>query len=157
MLGDLDLLYERVFSDCEVMRFVLGDAAFDREQSAKFFASAFDHQATGLKLGVLIEKSNSEIIGFSGLMACSVLGENDYEIGFVLSRAAWGKGYATEIGRGQLNYGFGTVGCTRLLAQVAPENDRSIAALKKIGMVFYRSVESAGRGTRHIYVAHGRA
>lgn len=154
--SDLDALHKRVFSDAQVMRFVLGGAPFAQDQTAQFFASAFDHEATGLKLGVLIEKASSEIIGFSGLMECHVLDEDDYEMGFVLSRDVWGKGYATEIGYGQLSYGFNTVGCARLLAQVSPQNHASIAALEKVDMVFYRSVHSEGRGTRQIYVAHRR-
>jgi len=155
--ADLDPLHERVFSDSEVMRFVFRGVPFDLDQSAAFFTSAFDHDATGLKLGVLIEKATSALIGFSGLMECRALDAPDYEIGFVLSQAAWGKGYATEIGHAQLKYGFGTVGCTRLLAQVATENHSSIAALKKIGMAFYGNLHSEGRGLRQIYVAHGRA
>jgi RimJ/RimL family protein N-acetyltransferase len=153
MPSDLDTLYERIFSDAEVMRFVLGGGALTQAKTAEFFASAFDHEGTGLKLGVLVEKESSEIIGFSGLMECRVLGEKDYEIGFVLARSVWGKHYATEIGYGQLNYGFGTVGCARLLAQAAPENLVSIAVLEKIGMVFHCKITSE-RGTRCVYVAY---
>ncbi len=155
--SDINALHERVFSDAEVMRFVLDGAPFTQDRTNEFFASAFDHNSTGLKLGVLVEKASSEIIGFSGLMACRVLGENEHEIGFVLSRSAWGKGYAAEIGHGQLKYGFGVVGCARLLAQVAPENAHSIAALEKIGMTFHSSVQSEGRGSRQVYVAYRQA
>lgn len=135
------------------MRFVFGGTPFTFDRAVKFFASAFDFEATGLKLGVLVVKDSSEIIGFSGLIACGALEEEDYEIGFVLSHSAWGKGYATEIGLGQLEYGFGTVGCKRLLAQVAPENTRSIAVLEKIGMTFHSNTNTAGRGPRKIYIA----
>ena len=151
---DLEELYKRVFSDAQVMRFVFGGVPLNFSQASEFFASAFDHDATGLKLCVLVEKDSSEIIGFSGLIACSSLDTEDYEIGFVLSRSSWGKGYATEIGLGQLDYGFGTVGCNRLLAQVAPENNRSIAVLKKIGMIYHSNVHTKGRGLRKIYVAY---
>ena len=152
--SDLEILYERIFSDDRVMRFVFGGVSLSRDRASEFFASAFDCEATGRKLGVLVEKDSLEIIGFSGLIACSALGEKDYEIGFVLARAAWGNGYATEIGFGQLEYGFSTLGCKRLLAQVATENARSIAVLRKIGMTFHSSMLTEGRGPRQIYVAH---
>jgi RimJ/RimL family protein N-acetyltransferase len=136
--GDFQKLYECVFSDADVMRFVLGGVALAEDQARSLFASAFDHEGTGLKLGTLVERAGGDIIGFSGLMECSALGAKDYEIGFVLRRAAWGRGYATEIGQGQLEYGFNVVGCARLLAQVAPENRNSIATLNKIGMAYHR-------------------
>ncbi len=152
--SDLQILFNRIFSDAEVMRFVFGGKPFTADRTAEFFASAFDHGQTGVKLGVLVEKGSEEIIGFSGLMECQALGEKEYEIGFVLSRSAWGKGYATEIGRGQLEHGFNAVGCTRLLAQVAPENARSIAALERIGMSFHSSVVTESRGPRQVYVGY---
>ena len=39
---------------------------------------------TATNLGVLVERESSQIVGFSGLMPCSVLGSQDFEIGFVL-------------------------------------------------------------------------
>lgn len=154
--GDLDVLYEKVFSDAEVMRFVFEGEPYTRERASEFFAANFDHEATGLKLCVLEERASSQIIGFSGLLECRVLGEKDYEIGFVLARSAWSKGYAQEIGRGQLDHGFSKVECTRLLAQVAPENGKSISVLENIGMVPYDGppVQSKSRGERKLYVAY---
>jgi RimJ/RimL family protein N-acetyltransferase len=102
---------------------------------------------------VLEERATVEIIGFAGLIACDALGVHDYEIGFVLARTAWRKGYATEIGHAQLRYGFETVGCARLLAQVSPDNARSITALERVGMRHHAIVETRGRGLRRVYVA----
>jgi len=71
----------------------------------------------------------------------------------VLRRSAWGQGYATEIGRGQLHYGFGVLGLKRLLALVSPANQASMTVLRKIGMKFDRSINDADRGDRDIFVA----
>jgi RimJ/RimL family protein N-acetyltransferase len=139
------------------MRFVFGGVPLTTNQTSEFFASAFDHEATGLKLGVLVEKDSLEVVGFSGLIVCSALNEKDYEIGFVLAQSFWGKGYATEIGHGQIDYGFNKVECKRLLAQVAPTNVRSIAVLKKIGMVFHSTNVTEGRGLRQVYIAYNKA
>jgi RimJ/RimL family protein N-acetyltransferase len=122
-------------------------------QSKEFIDRNFDHDASGKGFAVLVEQATGQLIGFAGLLPCDVLGTPDYEIGVVLRRSAWGRGYATEIGRGQLEYGFRAFGLQRLLAQVSPQNNASIAVLKKIGMKFHSSVLNSERGDRQVYVA----
>lgn len=152
--GDLETLHQRIFSDKQVMRFVFGGIPLTLDRVSEFFDANFARKATGHGLGVLVEKNSSEVVGFSGLIPCNALAEKDYEIGFVLARSFWGQGYATEIGYGQLNYGFGKLGCKRLLAQVAPQNIRSIAVLKKIGMSLHSETVTEGRGLRQIFIIH---
>ena len=151
--ADFQPLYEDVFSDAAVMALALTGKPMSSTQSLEFFQRNFDHEASGKKLGVLIERATTQVIGFAGLLPSDALGETDYELGFVLRRSVWGHGYATEIGRGQLDYGFRVLGLTRLLALVSPANQPSIAALRKIGMKFYCSVDNAERGSRNVFVA----
>jgi len=80
-----------------------------------------------------------------------VLGCKDYEIGFVLARKYWGKGYASEIGIAQIEYGQ-DIGCERLLALVSPGNVASKSVLHKIGMIHHSTIETETRGIRNIYV-----
>ncbi|MBQ0757706.1 MAG: GNAT family N-acetyltransferase, partial [Amphritea sp.] len=61
-------------------------------------------------------------------------------------------GYASEIGRGQINYGFEQLGSDRLLAAVAPKNKASRNVLIKLGMSHRLTVETEDRGMREIYV-----
>jgi len=122
-----------------------------REQAAKVFDEVFDHDGTGLKPGVLVELQTGEMLGYAGLMPCSALGENDYELGFVLRREAWGKGYAKEIGIAQLEFGFRTTDRSRLLAQVRPANTASVSALRKLGMNFVKEYDRPERGTWQVF------
>jgi ribosomal-protein-alanine N-acetyltransferase len=151
---DFPALFERVFSDAEVMRHVVSGQAMSLQAAEAFYAEKFDAHASGQKPGVLVERSSAQVIGFSGLMRCTALGENEFELGFVLARQAWGKGYAQEIGHAQLRFGFAKLKCGRLLAQVSPSNGASIAVLSKIGMQLHSTIQSPGRGTRHVYVAN---
>jgi len=151
---DFPMLFERVLSDAEVMRHVVSGQAMSLQAAEAFYAERFDAQASGQKPGVLVERSSAQVIGFSGLMPCTALGKNEFELGFVLARQAWGKGYAQEIGHAQLWFGFSTLKCARLLAQVSPNNGASIAVLSKIGMRLHSTIESPGRGERHVYVAN---
>lgn len=151
--NDLRPLYEHVLSDAAVMAVALSGRPMSLSQSRQFIDRSFDHDGSGKKLGVLIKRATEQVIGFAGLLQCDALGEPDYELGFVLRRSAWGHGYATEIGRAQLDYGFNVLGLTRLLALVSPVNNASINALGKIGMKFYSAVDDTRRGDRHVYIA----
>jgi RimJ/RimL family protein N-acetyltransferase len=155
--SDLQVLYDHILSDDAVMQRAFRGGPMTWSQSGAFFDRDFDHEATGKKLGLLIERASGQTVGFAGLLECDVLDEQDYEIGFVLRRSAWGKGYATEIGRGQIKYGLIDLKLPRLIAQVAPDNAASIAVLNKIGMSLLREIENPLRGRRQVYVVENRS
>jgi len=113
------------------MKMAFAGTPLSFEQSKVFFDANFDHDHSGRKLGILIERETEMFAGLAGLLPCNVLNHPDYECGFVLRRSVWGRGYATEIGRGQAEYGLGELHLDRVLAQVAPRNHGSIAVLKK--------------------------
>jgi RimJ/RimL family protein N-acetyltransferase len=108
-------------------------------------------------MGVLVAKGSGLIIGLAGLLQCSELGRKDYEIGFVLAQKFWGKGYATEIGIAQIEYGLEVIGCERLLALVAPGNAASRSVIRKIGMRHHSTVDTESRGLRDVYVTVNHA
>jgi RimJ/RimL family protein N-acetyltransferase len=58
----------------------------------------------------------------------------DASIGYSLARAHWGQGYASELARGLLAFGFETLGLHRIWAIVEPENAASARVLEKAGM-----------------------
>ncbi|MGA0532547.1 GNAT family N-acetyltransferase [Hansschlegelia sp. KR7-227] len=147
---DFQDLHAHVLSDPAVMKLAFSGCALNLAQSRAFFEKNFDHNQSGRKLGVLVERNAQTLVGFAGLISCSALGQPDYELGFVLRREAWGNGYATEIGLGQLDYGFNTLCLTRILAQVDPINISSVAVLTKIGMAFHSNVRSRERGERQV-------
>lgn len=149
--ADITALYENVFSDPEVMAQAFYGKTFDLAEASAFFESNFDFSGTGKKLGVLTLKESGEIIGFSGLLPCNVLDDQDFEIGFVLGRRYWRKGYATEIGEAQITFGFEVLACRRLLGVVLPDNAASKAALIKSGMQYHSMVDTETRGTREVY------
>jgi len=150
---DLRPLHDHVLSHPAVMALALSGQPMSTLQAREFTDRNFGHVASGTKLGVLIERATGQVIGFAGLLQCDTLEEPDYEFGFVLRRSAWGYGYATEIGRGQLEYGFNVLRLKRLLALVSPSNIASTTALKKIGMEFHSIVHDARRGDRYVYIA----
>ena len=62
-----------------------------------------------------------------------------------LSRAAWGRGYATEAASAALAAGFNRWGFERVFATVQPENLASAGVAKKLGMCRLKAVGSGQR------------
>ena len=56
------------------------------------------------------------------------------EIAWRLARAYWGRGYATEAARTALDYGFGELGLTEIVAVTVPANLRSRRVMERLGM-----------------------
>lgn len=62
------------------------------------------------------------------------------EVGWMLHRSAWGKGYATEAGEACLDYVFNTLGWTSVAHLIHPENAGSHAVAARLGSRFLRMV-----------------
>jgi len=56
------------------------------------------------------------------------------DLGYVLARAAWGHGYASEAAAAMLRFGFGELGLHKISATCDPDNRGSARVLEKIGM-----------------------
>lgn len=83
----------------------------------------------------LEERATGQLIGFAGLDPVDEwMPFSGVEIGWRLTRAAWGKGYATEAARAVLGFGFGTLGLSEVVALTTTGNRRSQAVMRRIGM-----------------------
>jgi [ribosomal protein S5]-alanine N-acetyltransferase len=75
---------------------------------------------------------NNEVISGEAILA------------FYLARPYWGRGLATEAGRAFVEYGFGTLGLSRIVAGANVRNLASNQVLRKLGFVWLRSGEGGG-------------
>jgi len=53
---------------------------------------------------------------------------------YVIHPDAWGQGYATEAGRAILDFGFGSLGMHRMIADCDPANRASARVAERLGM-----------------------
>ncbi|MEH2245618.1 GNAT family N-acetyltransferase [Nostoc sp.] len=86
---------------------------------------------------VIVEKETTTIVGTILLLQLpdkDGLPTLDYEVGWHLRRASWGKGYATEAGQVMLNYGFSILDLPVIYPVVKPENHASIRVTERLGM-----------------------
>lgn len=66
------------------------------------------------------------------------------EVLWALHPDAWGKGYATEVAKAALAFGFGTVGLPLIFAITLENNVASQAVMKRIGLSYKKRVEYKG-------------
>ncbi len=59
-----------------------------------------------------------------------------FEIGWHFRPASWGFGYATEAARALIEYGFEVLDLPVVFAIAQPENKRSLAVMKRLGMQY---------------------
>jgi ribosomal-protein-alanine N-acetyltransferase len=81
----------------------------------------------------IVIKDNNEFIGLCGLIPSNDL----YKLGelyYKLIPPSWGKGYATEISKNIVRFGFDKLKLHKIEADVATENYDSIKVLEKLGM-----------------------
>ncbi len=78
------------------------------------------------------------IAGWAGLQFLPEL--NETEVGFLLDRRCWGKGYATEAARASLQFGFERFHLDHIIALVHPENAASLRVIEKCGMRYVDTV-----------------
>jgi len=88
---------------------------------------------------------DGRLIGQGGLNFVPAFGET--EVLWALHPDAWGKGYATEMGRAALDYGFGFLGLKLIFAMTRPDNAASQAVMKRLGLGYTRNVIYRGLDT----------
>lgn len=81
----------------------------------------------------VVRTADGMLLGGAELQMASVE-HRRADIGYVLSRDAWGNGYATEAAAALLRFGFDRLGLHKLSATCDPENAGSARVLEKIGM-----------------------
>lgn len=69
---------------------------------------------------------------------------NWLELGWALRGRFWGHGYAAEIGRAGLEFGFEELGARAVVSCTARHNTRSRAVMERIGMRYAGEVRSPG-------------
>lgn len=87
----------------------------------------------------VVLKSDGRIVGDCGPVWREVEGELLPELGWDLRSDEWGKGYATEAARGLLTH-VADLGLLRVYSLITPENSRSQAVARRLGMRVERRV-----------------
>lgn len=126
-------------TDPEVMRYIgysnPGDIQTP-QQVERFLKMAIEYQEKyGFGFCAVFEKASGDFVGQAGLFHIGYDDKQpDIEIAYRLHKKFWGQGYATELVRGLIQWGFIHLHIHRLVAFVYPANIRSYRVLEKVGM-----------------------
>jgi RimJ/RimL family protein N-acetyltransferase len=148
---DISCLHEIVFSDYEVMQYAFDRKILSIDKTKDFIAKNFAKENETVGLAVLIHKDTKRIVGCAGLLKFEHFTPNSYEIGFVLAKEAWGSGYATEIGKAQINYALNVLHAKNVYALVSNDNIASLHVIEKLNFNYFDAIHIKNRGTRKIY------
>lgn len=135
---DLDDLFA-LYRDPNVRKYI-PDAPDTYEETRQELAWHMNSHPEHPELGLwaTIHRETEQFIGRCGLLPWTLDGQLEVEVAYTLARAYWGQGLGTESAQAILDYGFETLGLTRLICLVEPENVASIRVAEKIGMTFER-------------------
>jgi RimJ/RimL family protein N-acetyltransferase len=115
------------------------EAVLSREESDAFVDEVereFDE--LGWSRWAVELRSTGAFLGFVGLKAWPASSGLPFapavEVGWRLTREAWGHGYATEAARAAVAYGFETLGLDEIVSMTAVTNERSWRVMERLGM-----------------------
>lgn len=125
--------YAALNADPEVTQYLGG--ALSRTESDGIAAWAQQLcRAEGIGLLAVERRSDGAFLGMCGLHHLRWY-PDDIELGFRLAREHWGHGYATEAAGAWIAHGFTVLGLPRVISVTDVVNARSIAVMRRLGMM----------------------
>ncbi len=139
---DLDA-YALITADDETMRFMGGDGGLSREEAWRSLGYLLGHwEIRGFGLWAVEEKASGALVGRVGLYRPE--GWPGLEVGWLVDRARWGEGIATEAARASLDYAFVHLDPDRVISVILPANKASIRVAEKLGEQYVESRQLQG-------------
>jgi len=145
MLHESDLdAYAEMCGDAEVMRYIGDGKPMDRGLAWRNLAMMLGHWTLrGYGLWAAEERSSGVLVGRVGFWRPE--GWPDFEIGWMLRRSYWGRGYATEGARAALRYAFTEMGRPHVISLIHPDNAASVRVAERVGERPAGTVELLGK------------
>lgn len=119
--------------DNEVMRYIR--EAKGREECDKFLKQNIEAYKSNPLIGrwLAVDKNTDEFIGSFAIIP--IEGTNDIQLGYALPKKNWGKGYASELTEGGLEYYFKITDDDHIYAIAEKANPASHNVLYKNGFI----------------------
>jgi RimJ/RimL family protein N-acetyltransferase len=142
---DLDA-YADMCADEEVMRFIGVGGAVGADVAWRQMALFLGEWALhGYGMWAVEERASGRLIGRVGFL--NPHGWPACELGWLLARDAWGRGFALEAARAAIAHGRAHLGVGGLISLIRPDNARSIALAQRLGATLAGKIEFLGGET----------
>ena len=130
-LSDLDA-YAEFCADAEVMKFIGLGSVFSRTDTWNHIARMLGHWQL-LKHGMwaVEELATGLLVGRVGSLQPE--GWPGFELGWLLGRSFWGKGFAVEASQAALGHAFNSLNQSHVISLMFPENSASIKVAERLG------------------------
>lgn len=136
---DLDDFYE--YATVEGVGEAAGWKHHESKEESKLVLDRF---IAGHRTFAIVENESGKVIGSISFEPCSAafddadLGENKFEIGYVISKDFWNKGYATQALRGMVSYAFYVLHLDALTCGHFAGNEASKRVIEKVGFKYLK-------------------
>jgi RimJ/RimL family protein N-acetyltransferase len=131
-IADLDFI-SSMLSHPEVMKYY--PQCYSRAESEIWIQRQMSRYAShGHGLWLVSDKKTNEPVGQVGLAPHMVDGIEEPEVGYLIHRPFWRRGFASEAAAGVRDYAFGSLAKPRVISLIRPENTPSQGVARKIGM-----------------------
>jgi RimJ/RimL family protein N-acetyltransferase len=132
-----------LLQDPDVVRYVGDRHVPTLQETWRYVAGWLGHWVLrGYGQWAIEERGSGRLVGRAG-----IINPADWpgaEVGYLLGREWWGRGYATEAARAAMDWGFERVGFDELLSLIDPANHASIAVATRLGEALRGEVELMG-------------
>jgi ribosomal-protein-alanine N-acetyltransferase len=134
-LTDLDDLYA-YGSDPEIDRFTPWIHYTSREEARENLGEFLaEYEQHGMGAWGIEHRADQRLIGITNLSRPHPMNRR-VELGYTISRAYWGQGYATEAVQALIRFGLDQMHLVRIEAVCLPEHQASARVMQKAGMQF---------------------
>ena len=135
--------YAAMCADAEVMRHIGSGGAVARDMAWRQMALfAGQWSLLGYGMWALQERASGRLVGRVGYLHPE--GWPGNELGWLLAREFWGRGYAFEAASAALAWGRAEMGFSGVISLIRPDNLRSIALAQRLGAVDSGPIELLG-------------
>ncbi len=143
-MEDLDALFE-LYANGEMSRYTedLFPYEEEKEYQQAYINNMYRYYGYGMWLVIL--KENGKVIGRAGLEHREYLEEVELELGYLIHKDYQGKGYATEVCQGILEYARENSGFTRINTLIEEGNIASIRLAEKLGFAYVADFDLNGK------------
>lgn len=141
----------RILAEHDILRYFPNPFPPSLDRVQNLIAFQLQHwEEHGFGWWAVEPRDNQVLIGWNGLQYLP--DTQEIEISYLLSKAFWGKGLATEAVMAALRFGFEDLKLETIVGVVHPDNVASQRVLQKIGVPFTNETEYFGMKV-HRYAA----